>query len=138
NVNFQTADCYSLPFPDSSFDRAFSHALMEHLADPLRAAKELYRVLKPGGVIGVCSPDWGGFFLAPQSAGLNDAIAAYTSLQTANGGDVQVGRKLGEYLIASGFKDIQLSARYECYSSLPPIGEYLALQLEKQSDLGSA
>ncbi len=26
---------------------------------------------KPGGVIGVCSPDWGGFVLAPQSAGLN-------------------------------------------------------------------
>ena len=138
NVNFQTADCYSLPFPDSSFDRAFSHALMEHLANPLRATKELYRVLKSGGVIGVCSPDWGGFVLAPQSAGLSGAIAAYTSLQTANGGDVQVGRKIGEYLKASGFKDIQLSARYECYSSLPLIGEYLALQLEKQSDLRSA
>jgi ubiquinone/menaquinone biosynthesis C-methylase UbiE len=87
NVNFQTADCYSLPFPDSSFDRVFSHALMEHLADPLRAAKELYRVLKPGGVIGVCSPDWGGFVLAPPSARLSEAIEAYTSLQTRNGGE---------------------------------------------------
>ena len=69
---------------------------------------------------------------------MSDAIAAYTSLQTANGGDVQVGRKLGEYLKTSGFKDIQLSARYECYSSLPLIADYLALQLEKQSDSRSA
>jgi ubiquinone/menaquinone biosynthesis C-methylase UbiE len=138
NVDFQSADCYSLPFPDSSFDRAFSHALMEHLADPLRAAKELFRVLKPGGVIGVCSPDWGGFVLAPPSTGLSESIRAYTSLQTKNGGDVLVGRILGEYLRASGFKDIQMSARYECYSSLPLIGEYLALQLEKQNDSRSA
>jgi hypothetical protein len=44
-------------------------------------------VLKPGGVIGVCSPDWGGFVLAPPSARLSEAIEAYTSLQTRNGGD---------------------------------------------------
>ena len=138
NVTFQTADCYALPFPDSSFDRVFSHALMEHLATPLRAAKELYRVLNPGGVIGVCSPDWGGFILAPPSARLSEAIEAYTSLQTRNGGDVQVGRKLGEYLKASGFTRVHMSSRYECYSSLPLIGEYLALQLEKQNDLRSA
>lgn len=56
NATFQSADCYSLPFADSSFDRVFSHALMEHLSHPRRATKELYRVLKPGGVIGVCSP----------------------------------------------------------------------------------
>jgi ubiquinone/menaquinone biosynthesis C-methylase UbiE len=138
NVNFQTVDCYSLPFPDSSFDRVFSHALMEHLAEPRRAASQMYRVLKPGGVIGLCSPDWGGFVLAPPSAELGGAIEAYTSLQTRNGGDIQVGRKLGVYLKECGFKHIQMAARYECYASLPMIGEYLALQLEKQSEMRHA
>ena len=134
NVTFQTAECYSLPFPDHSFDRVFSHALMEHLADPCRAASEMYRVLKPGGVIGMCSPDWGGFVLTPPSRELGEAIEAYTSLQTKNGGDVQAGRKLGVYLGECGFKDIQVSARYECYASLRMIGEYLALQIEKQDE----
>lgn len=138
NVTFQTADCYLLPFPDNSFDRVFSHALIEHLAEPRRAASEMYRVLKPGGVIGLCSPDWGGFVLAPPSDELGEAIEAYTSLQTRNGGDVQAGRKLGVYLKECGFKDIQVSARYECYASLPLIGEYLALHLEKQGEIRHA
>lgn len=134
NVTFQTADCYSLPFPDNSFDRVFSHALLEHLAEPCRAVSEMYRVLKPGGAVGVCSPDWAGFVLAPPSQELSEVIEAYTSLQTRNGGDVQAGRKLGVYLEQCGFSGIQMSARYECYSSLPMIGEYLALQLEQQNE----
>ncbi len=68
NIAFQTADCYSLPFDDNSFDRVFSHALMEHLSDQALACRELSRVLNPGGVTGACSPDWGGFMLSPPSS----------------------------------------------------------------------
>lgn len=129
NVSFQATDCYTLPFEANRFDRIFSHALLEHLSDPVLALKELHRVLKPGGVIGICSPDWGGFVLAPPSAGLAAAVASYTSLQTHNGGDVNVGRKLGLHLSAAGFECCRMSARYETYSSLPTIGNYLAVQL---------
>jgi ubiquinone/menaquinone biosynthesis C-methylase UbiE len=45
NVEFETGDCYSLSFDSGKFDRVFSHALMEHLADPVRALRELYRIL---------------------------------------------------------------------------------------------
>lgn len=44
------ADVFSLPFPDATFDAAVSVFLMEHLADPLSALKEIRRVLKPGGL----------------------------------------------------------------------------------------
>jgi SAM-dependent methyltransferase len=138
NVRFQAADCYELPFEDASFDRVFSHALLEHLSDPLRALRELHRVLKHDGVIGLCSPDWGGFLLAPPSSRLSDAIDAYMRLQTANGGDVHVGRKLGSYLAAACFDDVRMSARYECYDSPELIGEYLAAQLERGNDRASA
>ena len=138
NTEFQSAGIYTLPFADNSFDRVFSHALIEHLSDPILAAKQMFRVLKPGGVIGVCSPDWGGFVLAPPSTELTNAIAAYTHLQTRNGGDVNAGRQLGAHLQAAGFETIQMSARYECYDSLAVIGEYLALQLERAGDSVSA
>lgn len=138
NVRFQTADCNSIPFDANSFDRVFSHALFEHLSDPVCALTELHRVLKPDGIIGLCSPDWGGFILSPPSAELSRAVIGYTKLQNKNGGDVEAGRKLGVYLAAAGFEVVQMSARYECYPSLDFIGEYLALQLEREGDAPSA
>ena len=121
NVEFRTADCYSLPFANSSFDRVFSHALMEHLFDPLRAIGEMHRVLILGGVAGLCSPDWGGFILAPPSPQLSSAVDAYTRLQAKNGGDLLVGRKawpapsagrLLRYLDVRALRVLFLSAVY--------------------------
>lgn len=138
NVAFQVAACYSLPFPADTFDRVFSHALFEHLSEPVRAMTELRRVLKPDGMVGLCSPDWGGFMLSPPSDALTQAVSSYRTLQTRNGGDVEAGRKLGANLMAAGFEAIQMSARYECYPTLGFIGEYLALQLEGAGDIASA
>jgi SAM-dependent methyltransferase len=138
NVRFDTGNAYSLAFESCRFDRAFSHALMEHLADPVAALRELCRILKPGGVVGVCSPDWGGFILSPPSAALSRAVDAYMALQSKNGGDVRAGRKLGLHLAAAGFAEVRISARYECYPSLEFIGEYLASQLEREGDDQSA
>jgi ubiquinone/menaquinone biosynthesis C-methylase UbiE len=53
NVTFQVANVYQLPFPEASFDAAFACAVLQHLAAPLEALKEMRRVLKPGGVIGI-------------------------------------------------------------------------------------
>jgi ubiquinone/menaquinone biosynthesis C-methylase UbiE len=53
NVAFHAATVYHLPYADSSFDSAFACAVLQHLAAPLAALKEMRRVLKPGGVIGI-------------------------------------------------------------------------------------
>lgn len=43
------ADAHALPFADASFDFVFSFAVFEHLHSPWIAAKEIARVLRPGG-----------------------------------------------------------------------------------------
>lgn len=129
NVEFVRADAYELPFDDGSFDRVFSHALFEHLAEPVRALTEASRVLRSGGVIGVCCPAWDGFLLAPPAEPVDAAIAAYQKLQAGNGGDPLVGRKLGALLADAGFVDVRLDARYERYVDALRIADYLAEQL---------
>lgn len=131
NVTFYRASCYALPFEDDTFDSILCHALMEHLSDPRCAVEEFRRVLKPGGHVGLCSPDWSGLLLAPPSRELSEAAEAYAGLQETNGGDLRIGHKLGAYLAEAGFQDIRMAARYECYGSLPLIGVYLALQLRE-------
>lgn len=130
NVEFTQASCYELPFEDNSFDGVFCHALMEHLARPDDALTEFARVLRPGGRIGVCSPDFDGTLVAPASSEVISAVDAYATLQRSNGGDLRIGKKLGSYLIEAGLIDVSMNARYECYPSLEFIGEYLARQLD--------
>jgi ubiquinone/menaquinone biosynthesis C-methylase UbiE len=53
NVTFQGASIYRLPFPDGAFDAAFACAVLQHLAAPVEALKEMRRVLRRDGVIGI-------------------------------------------------------------------------------------
>jgi len=95
-------------------------------------------VLKSGGALGVCTPDWGGFLVAPPSEELLLAFESYKELQIRNGGDVYCGRKLGRFLADAGFGKIELRGRYENYDPLTVIGDFLAVNLEEAGDSRNA
>ena len=50
NVQFQHGDATNLPFSDASFDVVFCRYLLVHMANPLGVAREMMRVVRPGGV----------------------------------------------------------------------------------------
>src|SRR5205814_2002456 len=122
---------YRLEFENDTFDGVFSHALFEHLAQPLGALAEVHRVLKPGGFAGLRSPDWGGLLVHPCDEATQSALSARTALQTRNGGNVHAGRHLGEWLRQAGFEAVTITASYEIYPENTPIVEHIASQLEK-------
>ncbi len=47
-----------LPFEDDFFDVVFSKSVIEHFYYPEKLVKEIYRVLKPGGLVITMCPDW--------------------------------------------------------------------------------
>lgn len=50
-----SVDVHAMPFEDNTFDYVYSLAVFEHLHTPWVAAKEIYRVLNPGGKVYVLS-----------------------------------------------------------------------------------
>jgi len=47
-----------LPFEDNYFDYIFSKSVIEHFYDPQKLVKEIFRVLKPGGLVITMCPSW--------------------------------------------------------------------------------
>ncbi|MDT9200733.1 methyltransferase domain-containing protein [Limnospira fusiformis KN01] len=56
NARFQVDDALALSFPDASFDVVWSIEAGPHMPDKAQYAREMMRVLKPGGVLVVA--DW--------------------------------------------------------------------------------
>lgn len=58
-INFLVGDARNLPFPDNSFQYIVSFETIEHMhyQDALSMIKELHRVLKPGGILIISTPN---------------------------------------------------------------------------------
>jgi O-antigen biosynthesis protein len=54
---FHVGSLHELPFADASFDMAVCFEVIEHVEEQPRAIAELRRVLKPGGVLAISSPN---------------------------------------------------------------------------------
>ena len=62
----RTADAESLPFGDNTFDLVYSWGVLHHTPDTAGAFREVFRVLKPGGIVRAMIyhvPSWGGLML---------------------------------------------------------------------------
>lgn len=50
-----------LPYPDNSFDIIYARSVFEHIDDPDLVARELVRIVKPGGLIAAVTPNKFGY-----------------------------------------------------------------------------
>ena len=53
NIDFVLGNVESIPFPDSSFDIATCRRAAHHFTDKAKFLAEVFRILKPGGKIGI-------------------------------------------------------------------------------------
>ena len=100
------ADATDLPFEPRSFDAAFLCWVLEHVPAPARALSEVRRVLQPGSVVYVTEVMNASFLLDPYSPHIWRYWMAFNDFQYDHGGDPFVGAKLGNLLLAGGFRDV--------------------------------
>lgn len=117
NVTFQTASIYELPFPDESFDAAFENAVFIHLDDPLKAAKEILRVLRPGGFFGARDGDHDGRIWGNMNPVMNDVRDFIRKRNARSGSNYYLGKELRALLRHAGFENVVASASVECHGT---------------------
>ena len=103
NARFEVAEAYELPFPDDAFDAALAHTLLIHLHEPVRALRELRRVVRPGGVVAVSDDDFGTVVLSPANPLIEEAVSLWIRMLQHNGGNPYYARHLRRYLLDAGF-----------------------------------
>jgi len=116
SIEWHVGDVYDLPFPAASFDVIHAHQVLQHLADPVRALKEMRRVLRPGGVVAVRDGDYASFAWAPHDPLLTRWLDLYRAVARRNAGEPDAGRFLKGWALAAGFRHVEATSSTWTYA----------------------
>ncbi len=119
NVSFAAADVHRLDFPDDAFDVVHAHQVLQHVADPVRALREMRRVCRPGGVVAARDADYTGFTWFPELPALDLWRNLYRQAARANRGEPDAGRRMLSWAQQAGFDDITPTGSLWCYATAP-------------------
>jgi SAM-dependent methyltransferase len=56
-ISLTHANIYALPYADNAFDAVILSEILEHIEDDVAGLREIYRVLRPGGVVAITVPN---------------------------------------------------------------------------------
>ncbi len=109
-VQFRMGDAYDLPLLKEEwgeFDLIFMRFLLEHVSDPMRALRQAWKAMAPGGKIILVDDDHANFRIAPPCQAFDRLWAAYSQVYVVLGNDPYIGRKLVTHLHQAGFRDFK-------------------------------
>lgn len=123
-MDFVVADAQQLDLPSDHYDVVHAHQVLQHLADPVAALREMIRVCRPGGVVAVRDADYAAFTWFPDSPGLDRWLALYRQAARANGGEPDAGRRLLAWAHAACATDVVASSSTWCYADAEARGHW--------------
>lgn len=113
-----------LPIATGSLDGLTCNRVLMHLRKPVQAVREMARVLKPGGWLGLFEPDWSKTRMHPDGRA-SQAILATHCASFENGA---VGSLLGTLVRAAGCEVVEDVERQEAVQDFEAIWPMLNLE----------
>ncbi len=110
DVRFGIANANRLPFPAAYFDVVHAHQLLQHLADPVGALREMGRVARAGGLVAARDADYSGMAWGPADPALDGWLQLYDRIARSAGGEPNAGRFLVGWARDAGFADVTASS----------------------------
>jgi ubiquinone/menaquinone biosynthesis C-methylase UbiE len=102
-LSFDVADAARLPFDDASFDACRIDRVLQHIADPAAAIREMVRVLSPGGVLVAYDNDWETLTVDSADRALTRTILNAWCDRFPSG---WIGRRLVPLFLEAGLTDV--------------------------------
>lgn len=132
---FLEGDGQRLEFADASFDAGFCHSTLEAVPDPAAVLSEVWRVLRPGGRVGVASVEYGGLILAGAGVDLlwaSNAVREQVWLRS--GSDPFLGRELRRLLVDAGFDEVEGTTKAFSYGTPELVRQFARGRAEECCD----
>ena len=98
-----------LPYPDAYFDAVVSMDVVEHVPDPLPWVEGALRVLKPGGLLFLTTPNYASYSLRALEGSVLELIARKQGFSRKHLHPSKLDpKKLSELLARAGAKETQI------------------------------
>lgn len=100
-VHLQLADGHAMPMPDECLDQTMTDRVLQHAKDPGAMLAQMYRVLRPGGVVSLAEPDWCTLAIDDSEVDGGRAYTRYVATHVVR--NPTIGRQLPRLAVEAGF-----------------------------------
>jgi ubiquinone/menaquinone biosynthesis C-methylase UbiE len=101
-------DLTGIPYRDTVFDAVLIHRVLQHIRNPAPCIRELYRVMRPGGILVAFDNDWSTFRISLDDSRMAQQICRFWCASFASG---RIGRDFPGILKHEGFREIHAEPR---------------------------
>jgi ubiquinone/menaquinone biosynthesis C-methylase UbiE len=108
-IDYVNGRAEALPFPNASFDGAWSARTLLHVPDPLAVLRELRRVVRPGGRVALADWDFDTLAVDHPDRELTRRLLHWRS--DHHGGNNWSGRQLFRYAVEAGWREVTVAPR---------------------------
>ena len=109
-VAFKYGSILNTHLKENSFDFVICRFVFQHLEKPIEATKEIYRLLKPGGIVVIIDTDKGLYGVSDPDILFKSGRGFMNQIKKKARWNREIGRKLIKILKFNGFENLDFEA----------------------------